>query len=158
MPDTSKVTTLYDVETESYGELQEAAPQMGQGPATKIAPGSLDERNNAHGFTHPDLHRVIDPSDPQYLTDAELEEISPHELEPRKYSVGIYGYDSYRTTRRVVHTDQEHIVARGDAYKPPMWSDHVNEEDAALGGSYAKWHSYPLAPNPVSRGTPDEIP
>ena len=48
------------------------------------------------GFTHPNLHRRIDPQQP---------EEDSGELQPRSYTVNIYGGDSYRTTTIYVHDE-----------------------------------------------------
>lgn len=161
MAATSKVTTLYDTDPEStgLGELKFPTPQIGQGPADPISPGSLEAKNNEHGYTHPDLHRTIDPADPQNLSEAELESISPGELEPRQYSVGIYGLNSFRTTHKIVHTEEEFIREAGKAAMSPLWNEHNTGEDAyTSGGDSASWEKYPPKVNPLSRGTPDEIP
>ena len=155
----SSSTTIYDTETGSVGVLKTPTPQYGQGPADPVRPGSIDANNNSHGYTHPDLHRTIDPSDPQLLTDEKRDEVVPGELEPRQYSVGIYGRDSYRTTHKIVHTEEEFVRDVGEAAKAPTWTQHTSASDTYIGGGdSAQWTVYPPEANPLSRGTPDEIP
>lgn len=155
----SSSTTVYDTETGSVGVLNTPTPQYGQGPADPVRSGSIDANNNSHGYTHPDLHRTIDPSDPQLLTDEVRDETVPGELEPRQYSVGIYGRDSYRTTHKIVHTEEEFVRDAGEAAKSPTWTQHTSASDTYIsGGDSAQWNVYPPEANPLSRGTPDEIP
>lgn len=47
---------------------------------------------DAHGFTHPNLHRRIDTP--------------PDGSINRKYAVGIYGADSYRTIELIAHDEE----------------------------------------------------
>lgn len=63
-------------------------PKMGQGPAVPIVPGSIEADRDEVGFTHPNLHRRIDTQ------------------EPRKYQLGIYGLDSYRSTEINLHDEE----------------------------------------------------
>lgn len=125
MSTASAVTTIYEdtqlaeqsgqaaPEVSGIQTLDVPTPQMGQGPAARISDGSLEDRNNEHGFTHPDLHRVIDPADPKD-PNQHLDRVHCNELSPRNYSVGIYGVDSYRTTRRIVHTEEEFVRHYGE--------------------------------------------
>lgn len=69
-------------------------PMMGQGPA-KVA-SAEDEARQEVGFTNPNLHRIVDPQDPQ----DELE------VRPRDYILSIQGYDSYRTTEVFYHDEE----------------------------------------------------
>lgn len=69
-------------------------PQIGQGPAKEA---NADEiQHDETGFTNPNLHRRI------YT--------SPDGVENRKYKIGIYGFNSYRTTEIIVH-DEESTVS-----------------------------------------------
>ena len=82
----------------------------GQGPAHPITPISnpsgkpLDEeafvKDTEVGFTNPNLHRRIDPQQPNEQSSAEGEHA------PREYCVGIYGVNSYRTEHKVVHLEE----------------------------------------------------
>lgn len=158
MSHTTKSTTVYDTETGQMGVLKTPTPQYGQGPATPVRTGSIDEKNNKHGYTHPDLHRTIDPEDPQLLSEEDQKKTCPGELAPKDYSVGIHGRNSYRTTHKIVHTEEE-FLRNTEAINSPAWNQHTGGADSlAPGGNIAKWNVYPPEPNPVSRGTPDEIP
>ena len=64
----------------------------GQMPA-KLATG-IDLAHDELGVTNPNLHRRIDLGDPP-----------DGEIEPRSYSLGIYGSHSYRTTTIVLHDE-----------------------------------------------------
>lgn len=70
-------------------------PKLGQGPATIADDESLAKDDL--GFTHPNLHRRVDASEPN----PESGEVSP-----REYSFGIYGVDSYRTTKVNTHDEE----------------------------------------------------
>lgn len=167
---TSAVTTIYE-DTQLAEQISQAGPdisgmqtlrspttQMGQGPAVRISEGSLAAKNNEHGFTHPDLHRTIDPADPQNAEDT-IAEADPNELAPRDYSVGIYGVNSYRTTRRVVHTEEEFIRTPGEIAKTPAWNEYLDENQEYMArGNRAVWQPFPAESSPVANGTPDEIP
>lgn len=155
----STTTRLYDEDTQSIVSVKTPIPQIGNGPADPIENGSLEHIKNQKGFTHPDLHRKIDPADPQHLSEAELAEKSPHELEPRSYSVGIFNNNSYRTTHKIVHTEEEFIRPQGESAMAPDWEQHTGtESEYTSDGTTAIWEQYPKEANPVSRGTPDEIP
>lgn len=65
-------------------------PQIGQGPAKEVKLDDL-ERDKL-GFTHPNLHRRIF----RY----------PEGSGNRKYKLGIYGYNSYRTTEIITHDEE----------------------------------------------------
>lgn len=58
---------------------------MGQGVA-KIADAD-DIAKDEHGFTNPNLHRRINNQD------------------DKSYTIGIYGLNSYRTTKTVTHNE-----------------------------------------------------
>ena len=50
------------------------------------------------GFTHPNLHRRIDAQDPPE---------GSKEVQPRKYTLGVYdGINSYRTTQIFYHDEE----------------------------------------------------
>ena len=68
-------------------------PKVGQGPA-KLATDEEIQRD-AVGFTHPNLHRRIDP---QILTES-------NEYHPREYQLAINSLNSYRTT--TIHSHDE---------------------------------------------------
>lgn len=61
-----------------------------------------DLKRDELGYTHPNLHRRIDPQAPD--TD------NTGEIAPRDYQLGILGVNSYRTTTKHFHDD----VAEGD--------------------------------------------
>lgn len=69
-------------------------PQTGQGPAANASDEDLRRDNT--GFTHPNLHRRIDPQQSPEGSE---------EYQPRKYQLGIYGVNSYRTTETVLHDE-----------------------------------------------------
>lgn len=64
-------------------------PRYGQGPATKT-----DESSETDGYTHPDLHRRIDP----HKRDDEVSE--------RNYQLGIYSTNSFRTVEIQYHDEE----------------------------------------------------
>lgn len=70
-------------------------PKVGQGRAVLASQDDL--KRDEVGFTHPNLHRRIDP---QQLT------IDSQEYHPRDYSIGISSVNSYRTTT-IHHHDEE---------------------------------------------------
>lgn len=74
-------------------------PKVGQGPA--VIASAEDLQKEEIGFTHPNLHRRIDPQAP-----AEGSE----ELKPRDYKLGIYGVNSYRTTAIHCQDDESDTV------------------------------------------------
>lgn len=157
MPTRSTSTTIYESGTTQ--KLKSPTPQMGQGPSTQIAPNSLEDRNNKHGFTHPDLHRTIDPADPQILCEQDREQMSVEELAPREYSVGIYDVNSYRTSHKIVHTEEEFIRIPSSDPQSPYWNEcDTGSEEFVGGGSWASWQGHPPQSSPAARGTPDEIP
>lgn len=63
-------------------------PKVGQGPAKPANEEDLQKEKET-GFTHPNLHRRVDPQVP---------EEGSEELKPREYALGIYNVNSYRTT------------------------------------------------------------
>ena len=69
-------------------------PKTGQGPA-KLA-SAEDLARDELGYTHPNLHRRIDPQQP---------EESSQEYKPRDYSIGISNVNSYRTTTINTHNE-----------------------------------------------------
>ena len=72
-------------------------PHTAQGPATIVDPGSAEEdRDERLGFTHPNLHRRIDPKD---------ENKGEYEFKARKYQLMVQGVNSYQTTTQNVHDD-----------------------------------------------------
>lgn len=70
--------------------------RMGQGPATKIESNSLESTKDEFGYTQPNLHRRVDPQEPNDDT----------ETSPREYKLGVYGLDSYRTTEINYHDEE----------------------------------------------------
>ena len=84
------------------------SPFYGQGPANPITDKDgtvLDkeayDKDTVTGFTNPNLHRRIDPQEPDEDRRAQGEQA------PREYAVGIYGLNSYRTERKLVHIEGE---------------------------------------------------
>lgn len=69
-------------------------PSYGQGPS-RIANSDDIERDKV-GFTHPNLHRRVDPKVPD----------NDVEVESKKYSIGIYSLNSYRTTEKIIHDEE----------------------------------------------------
>lgn len=69
-------------------------PKTGQGLAVIADAEALDK--DKVGFTHPNLHRRIDPQPP---------EEGSGEVRCRDYKLGVYGTNSYRTT--VINTHDE---------------------------------------------------
>lgn len=61
-----------------------------------------DLANDAYGYTHPNLHRRIDPQEPDTSKSGEVL--------PRDYELSIQGVNSYRTTTTHFHDD----VCEGD--------------------------------------------
>lgn len=70
-------------------------PKVGQGPAVVASDDDLQRDDS--GFTHPNLHRRIDPQSPD---DDSLE------YHPREYSLGISSVNSYRTTTIHYHDEE----------------------------------------------------
>lgn len=69
---------------------------MGRYPATTLT--DEDVRRDEHGYTHPNLHRRIDPHT--------IHDDKNHmELKPRQYTLGILGTNSYRTTEMFTHDE-----------------------------------------------------
>ena len=69
-------------------------PMVGQGTGRPV--NENERKKDVQGFTHPNLHRRIDPQ--------QLEEGSG-EVNPRDYKLGIYNVNSYRTT--IINTHDE---------------------------------------------------
>ena len=69
-------------------------PKIGQGPAVEVT--AEDEYKDLKlGFTHPNLHRRVDPKSPT----------NDKEKRSREYNLGIYGTESYRTTTVYLHDE-----------------------------------------------------
>lgn len=69
---------------------------MGRYPATTLT--DEDVKRDEHGYTHPNLHRRIDPHT--------IHDDKDHmELKPRHYTIGILGTNSYRTTEMFTHDE-----------------------------------------------------
>lgn len=64
-------------------------------PTSQLADATALAKDEV-GFTHPNLHRRIDPQEPTPESG---------ELAPREYSVNICGKNSYRTTTICVHDE-----------------------------------------------------
>lgn len=69
-------------------------PTMGQGPVRPLTEEELEKDNI--GFTHPNLHRRMETTD-TYKGEGELQ--------PRKYTLGLYGVCSIRTTETFIHDE-----------------------------------------------------
>lgn len=78
-------------------------PLTGQGPA-KVA-DSTALAKDATGFTHPNLHRRVDPAEP---------EASSPEVAARNYSLGIYGLNSHRTTQIYYRRDENELESKSE--------------------------------------------
>lgn len=70
------------------------------GYSVAVPANSEELAKDTAGFTHPNLHRRIDPQTP---TD-------PAEQNPREYTLGIYGMNSYRTTQLNYHNEESTTV------------------------------------------------
>lgn len=69
---------------------------MGRYPATTLT--DEDIKRDEHGYTHPNLHRRIDPHT--------IHDDKDHmELKPRQYTIGVLGTNSYRTTEMFTHDE-----------------------------------------------------
>lgn len=69
-------------------------PKMGQGPA--VVASDDDLIRDEVGYTHPNLHRRIDP---------QLPDDDSKEYHPRDYDLGIYSVNSHRTTTIHYHDE-----------------------------------------------------
>ena len=67
--------------------------EMGQ--STSSLANEIDLERDENGFTHPNLHRRVDPSMPE----------DEKEVVPRKYRLQINRWNSHRTTHVVTHID-----------------------------------------------------
>lgn len=74
-------------------------PQMGQGPVQPLTEEELEK--DKLGFTHPNLHRRMETTD-TYQGEGELQ--------PRKYTLGLYGVCSIRTTETFIHDEDTEEV------------------------------------------------
>lgn len=75
---------------------------MGQGPAR---PADADDLiRDSNGYTHPYLHRRVDPNDPVAAPD-----LLDQEVMPRDYMFSIQKYNSYRTTTINTHDEESEI-------------------------------------------------
>lgn len=69
---------------------------LGRYPATTLT--DEDIKRDEHGYTHPNLHRRIDPHT--------IHDDKDHmELKPRQYTIGVLGTNSYRTTEMFTHDE-----------------------------------------------------
>ena len=69
---------------------------MGRYLATTLT--DEDIKRDEHGYTHPNLHRRIDPHT--------IHDDKDHmELKPRQYTIGVLGTNSYRTTEMFTHDE-----------------------------------------------------
>jgi len=71
-------------------------------PTIKFVPKQsfhyLNIKRDEHGYTHPNLHRRIDPHT--------IHDDKDHmELKPRQYTIGVLGTNSYRTTEMFTHDE-----------------------------------------------------
>lgn len=73
--------------------------KLGQGPATKIDEGTDEYIKDQNGFTNPNLHRRVE--EPSEVSDSEKEQ----GILDYKYNLGIYGFNSYRTTETITHSE-----------------------------------------------------
>lgn len=69
---------------------------MGRYPATTLTDEDIER--DEHGYTHPNLHRRIDPHTIHNDTDH-------MEFKPRQYTIGILSTNSYRTTEMFTHDE-----------------------------------------------------
>lgn len=65
------------------------------GQSTSRLINNLELERDENGFTHPNLHRRIDPTMPE----------AEYEIAPRKYRLHINKWNSYRTTHVITHID-----------------------------------------------------
>lgn len=68
-------------------------PIMGHGNMKPLS--DEDEIRDNNGFTHPNLHRRIDASQPE------------GEIKPRDYSLFVNGVNSYRLTESYIYEDED---------------------------------------------------
>ena len=133
--------------------LADEIVKLAQGPAALADSVALDK--DAKGFTHPNLHRRIDPQQPptdsgyslvpirsEYATSEEHEAALKHyhetysETAPRDYSLTVAGLNSYRTT--AIHSRLE------DVGVAPVRSDYsTDEEFFAAMDEYLRLHEVP---------------
>lgn len=73
-------------------------PLIGQGPAHLATEEDL--ARDARGYTHPNLHRRVDPQTPPTSEDPRNQEVAP-----RNYQLSIQNVHSYRTTIINVHDE-----------------------------------------------------
>lgn len=70
---------------------------IGQGLGEVVEDGTIEaERELDSKFTHPNLHRRIDPQQPT----------SPDEKFTRSYEFGIYGFNSHRIVTKNTHIEE----------------------------------------------------
>lgn len=99
-----KTVTRAELEALRYNDsegVEHKYPLVGQGPA-RLA-DEADLARDVLGFTHPYLHRRIDPQDPP-----KADNVLNQEVAPRGYQLQIQNVHSYRTTQINVH-DEESI-------------------------------------------------
>lgn len=70
-------------------------PMVGQGTGRPV--NENERQKDIQGFTHPNLHRRIDPKQPKE---------GSGEVRPRDYTLGIYNVNSYRTTTINTHDEE----------------------------------------------------
>lgn len=72
-------------------------PKTGRNPNSPAAPATAEDlERDSTGYTAPNLHRRIDPSQPSE---------GSGEVSPRTYVIQISGVCSYRTTQLHVHDE-----------------------------------------------------
>ena len=80
-------------------------PVMTQGPGHFIQDPSEEQTKDDIGFTNPNLHRRIDPLDPEDPFLPVPSPLDPNAILPNSYEIGIYGKNSYMTQTVHVHDE-----------------------------------------------------
>lgn len=70
---------------------------IGQGPAKVVEPNSNEDKKDQFGITNPNLHRRVDPKEP---------ENDSKETSSREYYLGIHNLNSYRTVKINYHDEE----------------------------------------------------
>ena len=84
---------------------------IGQGLATEVEPGSVEEAKDELGYTNPTLHRRITVKNERIAArepiDGQPMYVVPGKLGTNDYWVALESVDSYRTTEYYEHTEIE---------------------------------------------------
>jgi len=98
-----------------YNKVDEVSyPSMTQGPWMLTEDGDIYQQRDELGFTHPNLHRRLDPKIPD----------EGDEVVPRDYSVSIMDVNSFRTTSKNTHVDYQFLDEYKEKY--PQYSEEID--------------------------------